>query len=366
VVGKRLSALEGEKRLLASRLASDEQFLTRLKSEREAARRESNEVRVRIASRAHEIEQVASDMEAREASFSDLARIAEESRRHLAAVESQRPSSGNTGRKLVDARRLSAGAVGRHERVLAALEAERQALAVLEQEIRAELGDVPLQAETSPNPRPTEEEVRRLRRAASQYADVDPGVVDEAREMEERQEFLRRHLDDLQAAMGNLREIMDTADHEMRKRFHDAFGAVETEFSRVFASMLPGGEATLTVGEDGGVDIAARLPGKRSRSSASFSGGERSLVASALLFGVLRIRPTPFCVLDEVDAALDEANVDRYLTVLRDISLRTQTIVVTHNRATMEAADILYGLTMDDEGQSGVLALRLDAYDAAV
>jgi chromosome segregation protein len=130
--------------------------------------------------------------------------------------------------------------------------------------------------------------------------------------------------------------------------------------------MLRGGEAKLEQLEsENGIEIHARLPGRRSRSSAAFSGGERALIASSLLFGVLKIRPAPFCILDEVDAALDESNVDRYLQVLREISRETQVIVVTHNRATMAEADVLYGLTMDDDGASSILSLRLDAYGAA-
>jgi chromosome segregation protein len=150
----------------------------------------------------------------------------------------------------------------------------------------------------------------------------------------------------------------------MRAQFDVAFVAVSEEFSRVFEVMLRGGRARLEQLDGGGIEVIAQLPGKRSRSSAAFSGGERSLIASSLLFGVLKMRPAPFCVLDEVDAALDEGNVDRYLAALRDISQKTQAVVVTHNRATMAAADVLYGLTMDAEGTSGVLSLRLDAQAA--
>ncbi|HEX6508522.1 MAG TPA: chromosome segregation protein SMC, partial [Chloroflexota bacterium] len=150
----------------------------------------------------------------------------------------------------------------------------------------------------------------------------------------------------------------------MWSRFDTAFRAVSDEFSRVFEVMLRGGQARLEQFDDGGIEVLVQLPGKRSRSSAAFSGGERALVASSLLFGVLRIRPTPFCVLDEVDAALDETNVDRYLAALRDIATKTQAIVVTHNRATMAEADVLYGLTMDAAGASNLLSLRLDSYAA--
>jgi chromosome segregation protein len=159
---------------------------------------------------------------------------------------------------------------------------------------------------------------------------------------------------------------MIVADAEMRQRFSVALSSVSDEFNRVFRVMLRGGEAHLEQLEDGGIEVRASLPGKRTRSSTSFSGGERALVASALLFGVLRMRPAPFCVLDEVDAALDETNVDRYLHALDELSERTQTLVVTHNRATMAAATALYGLTMDSDGASSLLSLRLDQYDAAV
>jgi chromosome segregation protein len=135
---------------------------------------------------------------------------------------------------------------------------------------------------------------------------------------------------------------------------------VSEEFGRVFEVMLRGGRARLeAVDEAGGIEVVAQLPGKRSRSSASFSGGERSLVASSLLFGVLRIRPAPFCVLDEVDAALDESNVGRFCAVLRDLGRRTQFVVITHNRRTMEAASAIYGLTLENRCESRVLSMRL-------
>jgi chromosome segregation protein len=208
--------------------------------------------------------------------------------------------------------------------------------------------------------------VRRLRVKATQYADADLSVVREYRELDERYNHLRGHLEDLRAAMCDLTEIMATADREMNRRFAESLLAVNAEFSRVFTVMLGGGDASLEqVDDDGGMGVRAQLPGRRARSSAAFSGGERTLVASCLLFGVLKMRPTPFCVLDEVDAALDESNVDRYLAALRDIGERTQIIMVTHNRATMAAADALYGVTMDEEGVSSLLSLRLDEYQAA-
>jgi len=212
----------------------------------------------------------------------------------------------------------------------------------------------------------SEEEIRRLRARVLQYADLDEGVIRELRELRERYEYLNYQLTDLRAAAAGLREIMTIADAEMRTRFNSALSSVSEEFAHVFRVMLRGGDAGLEqVDTEGGIEVRATLPGKRARANAAFSGGERALVATSLLFAVLRIRPTPFCVLDEVDAALDETNVDRYLAALREISVRTQVITVTHNRATMAAANALYGMTMDGDGVSSVLSVRLDAYEAA-
>jgi chromosome segregation protein len=234
----------------------------------------------------------------------------------------------------------------------------------LASDIAEELQALPEALFPSDEEPPSDAEVKRLRSRAMQYADADPSVVEEARELAERHSYLLRHVEDLRSAADTLRAMMEVADAEMRAQFDVAFVAVSEEFSRVFEVMLRGGRARLEQLDGGGIEVIAQLPGKRSRSSAAFSGGERSLIASSLLFGVLKMRPAPFCVLDEVDAALDEGNVDRYLAALRDISQKTQAVVVTHNRATMAAADVLYGLTMDAEGTSGVLSLRLDAQAA--
>lgn len=264
------------------------------------------------------------------------------------------------------ARSALSEAIARHERALALLAQAEEQREDLTAEIMRDLGCEPRNLPEPPENAPGDDEIRRLRTRANQYADADPTVIEESRDLADRQNHLRSNLQDLEQAVETLQEMMAEADAEMRTRFDRAFADVNEEFSRVFQVMLRGGEARLErIGEDGGIDIRAQLPGKRTRSSAAFSGGERSLIASALLFGVLKIRPTPFCLLDEVDAALDESNVDRYLAVLRDIGSQTQIMVVTHNRATMAAADVLYGMTMNAEGISSVLSLRLDTYATA-
>ncbi|MGH2442747.1 MAG: hypothetical protein ACRDFX_06250, partial [Chloroflexota bacterium] len=284
----------------------------------------------------------------------------------LETVRGERPVAEERTGGLEDSRAELSQLVARHERLIAHTERLREERDRYLREIEIELGATPAALPENVEEPPTEDEVRKLRVRANQYPDAELSVVAECAELEQRYQGLRTHLEDLSSASDGLTEIMNVADHEMGSRFNLAFSAVNQEFGRIFQVMLQGGAATLEqVGEDGGIGVTAQLPGRRTRSSAAFSGGERALVATSLLFGLLRIRPTPFCLLDEVDAALDEANVDRYLAALRDISSNTQVIVVTHNRATMAAADLLYGLTMDDEGVSTMLSLHLDAYVAA-
>lgn len=332
--------------------------------------RRLNEEGVRLAA---ESDAVARSIANREAEVSRHAGLVAEletrtldRRRQADTVRSSRPPATGQTSVMRAARASLSQAIADDERRRLLLSQAEQARAQLGAEIEEETGQSASTLQPSHDPVPTAEEIKRLRSRATQYADADASVVTESAELTSRSTYLRNHVDDLRTAADTLRAIMDTADREMHDRFQVAFDAVNAEFSRVFEVMLSGGHGCLKqVEADSGVEIDAHLPGRRSRASVAFSGGERALVASSLLFGVLKIRPTPFCILDEVDAALDESNVDRYLMALRDIGRTTQVIVVTHNRATMAAADVLYGMTMDSAGISRALSLRLDANEAA-
>ena len=149
------------------------------------------------------------------------------------------------------------------------------------------------------------------------------------------------------------------------QQFRSTFSALEAKFDRRFQQLFGGGYAHLSLTDPGdlaatGIDIVARPPGKKAQALAMLSGGERALTAVALLFAMLEVRPVPFCVLDEVDAALDEANVGRFTTALRELAETTQFVVITHNRGTIEIADALYGVTVGDDSVSRVISLRLD------
>ena len=156
----------------------------------------------------------------------------------------------------------------------------------------------------------------------------------------------------------------------MESALRSTFDAVSKEFTRYFKLLLPGGRAEVRVTDpddilNTGIEIFARPPGKRPQSLDLLSGGERSLTASALVFAILRVSPTPFCILDEVDATLDEANVDRFRDALESLSEQTQFIVITHNRRTLEGANAIYGITMGDDGVSRVISLQLDGDEIA-
>jgi chromosome segregation protein len=154
----------------------------------------------------------------------------------------------------------------------------------------------------------------------------------------------------------------------MERDFIATFKSVNQEFSAYFARLFNGGEAKLLFSDEqnpveGGIDIEARLPGRRRQELALLSGGERSLTAVALIFALLKVSPTPFCVMDEVDAMLDESNVGRFIDLLKELSKNTQFVIITHNRNTVQAADVIYGVTMGRDSTSQMISLKLEEVD---
>ena len=213
-------------------------------------------------------------------------------------------------------------------------------------------------------PEGLEEEIHRLKARLRQLGPINPGAPQEYAEVSERHRFLSEQVADLEAASARLRAVIAELDQMMERAFRETFEAVAQAFEENFTRLFNGGSARLELTDPDdpartGVDILARPPGKRLQSLALLSGGERALTAVALIFAILRVRPTPFCVLDEVDAMLDEANVARFRDLLTELSERTQFIVITHNRGTVEAADTVYGVSMGPDGVSQVLSLRL-------
>ena len=192
---------------------------------------------------------------------------------------------------------------------------------------------------------------------------------EEYRELDERLTFLRTQHDDLTASIKDLEKALRGMTRTAQERFAQAFEEINGHFGRIFARLFEGGRAELRLVEaeeggdplDTGVELMAQPRGKRLQAASLMSGGERALTGLALLFAIFYFRPSPFCVLDEVDAPLDDANIHRFLRVLRELTSQTQFLVITHNRKTMEAADILYGVTMEEPGLSKLVSVNLAA-----
>ncbi len=211
---------------------------------------------------------------------------------------------------------------------------------------------------------PTGARLGALRRRYHELGAGNPFAADELADLSLRLEALDAQRADLETAIRSTRELIERLERLITEQFRATFSALEDAFRRRFTQLFDGGEAqlSLTTPDDlaaTGVEITARPPGKKRQPLAMLSGGERSLTAVALLLAMLEVRPVPFCVLDEVDAALDEANVGRFSAALRGLAESIQFIVITHNRGTIEAADALYGVTVGDDAVSRVISLRL-------
>ncbi|NEW05514.1 chromosome segregation protein SMC [Paenibacillus sp. SYP-B3998] len=217
----------------------------------------------------------------------------------------------------------------------------------------------------------TQNRVRELKREISSLGEVNLGAIEEFARVSERYDFLNSQKNDLIEAKTTLYQVIREMDQEMSKRFKTTFDAIRSHFGIVFAKLFGGGRADLILSEpenllDTGIEIVAQPPGKKLQNLQLLSGGERALTAIALLFSIIRVKPVPFCVLDEVEAALDEANVSRFAEYLREFSEMTQFIVVTHRKGTMEEADVLYGVTMQEGGVSKLVSVRLEDEEAVV
>ncbi|MFB0538186.1 MAG: chromosome segregation protein SMC [Anaerolineae bacterium] len=269
----------------------------------------------------------------------------------------------------------------------AALEMERRRdeLVSLRQQIQNDLGLVELEmtdllpgqpplplkplVSTLPSidelPEGLEDEIQRLKVQLKRAGPINPNAPAEYTEALERHTFLTTQVMDLEQASSSLRQVIAELDQLMETDFRKTFEAIAAEFKECFSTLFAGGTAKLVLTDpenlmETGVDIVVRPPGKRQQSLALLSGGERALTAAALIFAILKASPTPFCILDEVDAMLDEVNIGRFRKRLQELADRTQFVVITHNRGTIEAANTIYGVSMGEDSVSKVISLKLE------
>ncbi len=216
-------------------------------------------------------------------------------------------------------------------------------------------------------PEPTEEELEKvesLREKMQTIGPVNLGTIEEYEELKERYEFLTAQHEDLTKSIEELEEAIRKINYTTRKRLREAFTQLNEKFSEVFIQLFGGGKANLILTDEqnileSGIDIIAQPPGKKLQNISLLSGGERALTAISLIFAGFLIKPAPICILDEADAPLDESNAGKYAAMLRELSKGIQFVVITHNRTTMEAADHIYGITMEEPGISKVISMQL-------
>ncbi|MBI3828734.1 MAG: chromosome segregation protein SMC [Planctomycetes bacterium] len=292
---------------------------------------------------------------------SDVRRLTEEKENARLRFEDARGRERAVGGDLEKAREQAASIEHQRLELKLRLDAKlEQARNDFQLDAQAELssrgGPPPVAPEALEQARALEDRLQRL-------GPVNMYALEEQKQLEQRLGFLKTQWDDLESARSSLRDVIARINRRSRKQFQDTFEAVRAHFQEIFRKLFGGGKADIILeeGEDileAGIEITARPPGKEPRSIMQLSGGEKAMTTIALLFAVFRSRPAPFCILDEVDAPLDESNVDRFNLIIREFMDRSQFLVITHNRKTMSYGDVLYGVTMPEPGVSKRLAIK--------
>jgi chromosome segregation protein len=291
----------------------------------------------------------------------ELVNRREEVQQHRSALSAEIQRVRGRIRKLeekIHTRELSANEI-RHERTTLA---DR-----LREDYGIELAELDHEP-TSEEQRQREEvqqEIDELRRKINNLGNVNLEALEELQQLEDRYNSLATQYKDLASAKNSLQRIIDKINTDSRQLFSDTLQTVKGHFQTLFRDLFGGGHADIVLEEgvdilESGIEIVARPPGKEPRSISLLSGGEKTLTCVALLLAIFRSRPSPFCVLDEVDAALDEANIDRFIKVLQDFPAWTQFIIVTHSKKTMTCANTIYGVTMQESGVSKQVSVRFE------
>jgi chromosome segregation protein len=245
------------------------------------------------------------------------------------------------------------------------VEVRREAVVDAFMALGAQLDEVRAGLPADPDATRWQEDLDEVRRKIERLGPINLAAIEQFNEQSERKKYLDAQNDDLTAALDTLEQAIRKIDRETRARFQETFDNVNQGLKRIFPRLFGGGHAYLSLeGEDilaAGVTVMARPPGKRNSHIHLLSGGEKALTAVALIFSIFELNPAPFCLLDEVDAPLDEANVGRFCDIVREMSQRVQFVVITHNKTTMEMANQLTGVTMNEPGVSRLVSVDLDA-----
>lgn len=393
-----LEMARAEQALLEQALHTREQAWQQVRQEARAAADESNQVRLRLQEKRHQAELEGSrELRLREQHRRDQLRV-EELREHRSQrlqplgqwreeLQRRLHERHQTEQHLADARAaLSACDEGMRERLgrMRAFAQDVEAARGESEKLRLRMGELGVQRTQweeqiagsgfvleelaaalpqDPDPNEWQAEIRQLDERIEKLGPINLAAIEEAAELRERSAYLQQQQDDLETALATLEEAMHKIDRETRQLFRDTHDTINSGFGRKFARLFGGGEARLELlGDDwlhAGVTIMARPPGKRLTTINLMSGGEKALTAAALVFAIFELNPAPFCMLDEVDAPLDEANVGRFCNLLEEMSANTQFVFITHNKATMAVAEQLIGVTMHEPGVSRLVSVDI-------
>ena len=353
-----IEALEQRTRDAESRRASLEESLAALAARSDACRAEIEAIRKAKTDSRAEIE--AKEAEIRKATEQRLSCQQAETEA-LARARTAADSREEMGREMARLAERKAAAESEYDATAAKLWDEYQLTVSQAEELCVEFDSLPaLRAQ-----------VADLRNQIRALGNVNVSAIEEYREVRERYDALSAQVADVEGSRNELTRMIASLSGQMKEIFTDSFRAINENFGRIFAELFGGGEASLVLEDESdvlscGIGIQVAPPGKVIKNLEALSGGEQALVAISIYFAILAVNPAPFCILDEIEAALDDANVSRFAQYLRRVSDKTQFIVITHRRGTMEAANVLYGVTMQEDGVSKLLKLDLEQVDATL
>ena len=353
-----IAALEQRARDAAARRASLEESVAALASRSDACRAEIADIRQTRADSQTTIAQ--KEAEIREATQKRLARQQAETET-LARARTAADSREEMSREMARLAERKAAAESEYDQTVAKLWDEYQLSVSQAEALCVEFNSLPaLRAQ-----------VADLRGKIRALGSVNVSAIEEYKEVKARYDALVTQVTDVEESRSELSRMISKLSAQMREIFNDSFRAINENFGRVFAELFGGGEASLMLEDESdvlssGIGIRVAPPGKVIKNLEALSGGEQALVAISIYFAILAVNPAPFCILDEIEAALDDANVVRFAQYLRRVSDKTQFIVITHRRGTMEAANVLYGVTMQEDGVSKLLKLDLEQVDATL
>ena len=353
-----IAALEQRARDAAARRASLEESVAALAARSDACRAEIADIRQTRADSQTTIAQ--KEAEIREATQKRLARQQAETET-LARARTAADSREEMSREMARLAERKAAAESEYDQTVAKLWDEYQLSVSQAEALCVEFDSLPaLRAQ-----------VADLRGKIRALGNVNVSAIEEYKEVKARYDALVTQVTDVEESRNELSRMISKLSAQMREIFTDSFRAINENFGRVFAELFGGGEASLMLEDESdvlssGIGIRVAPPGKVIKNLEALSGGEQALVAISIYFAILAVNPAPFCILDEIEAALDDANVVRFAQYLRRVSDKTQFIVITHRRGTMEAANVLYGVTMQEDGVSKLLKLDLEQVDATL